>query len=99
MSQHIASVRSNLVVFALLMVLLVATVAGAYMPLGRFHLAVAMTIALAKALLVLLYFMHVRYSTRVTWAFSAAAFVWLAIMVSLTLSDYLTRGTLLIEGK
>jgi cytochrome c oxidase subunit IV len=45
-----------------------------------------------KMLLVLLYFMHVRYSSRLTWIFVAAGFIWLLIMVDLTLSDYLTRG-------
>jgi len=43
--------------------------------------------------LVILFFMHVKYSPRLLWVFVAAGFIWLAIMIDLTLSDYLTRGT------
>ncbi|MBI2220843.1 MAG: cytochrome C oxidase subunit IV family protein, partial [Acidobacteria bacterium] len=53
---------------------------------------VALTIAVTKATLVVLFFMHVKYSTRLTWVVAASGVVWLAIMVSLTLSDYLSRG-------
>ena len=52
----------------------------------------ALTIAVVKMLLVILFFMHVRYSSRLTWIFVAAGFIWLLIMLDLTLSDYLTRG-------
>ena len=51
----------------------------------------ALAIAITKMLLVILYFMHVRYSSRLTWLFVAAGFIWLLIMIDLTLSDYLTR--------
>jgi hypothetical protein len=52
---------------------------------------VATGIAVVKAVLVILYFMHVKDGTRLTWVFSGAAFVWLAIMFGLTLNDYVTR--------
>jgi cytochrome c oxidase subunit 4 len=53
---------------------------------------VAMTIAITKATFVVLYFMHVRYSTRLVWVIVASALFWLVIMFALTFSDYWTRG-------
>ncbi len=79
--------------FALLL-LLFATWGVAQFNLGSFNIVAALTIAFAKALLVVLYFMHVRYTSRFTWLFVAAGFLWLFIMITLTLSDYLTRGGL-----
>ena len=52
---------------------------------------VALTIAVVKATLVILYFMHLRYSSRLTQVVVAAGVCWLIIMIALTLSDYLTR--------
>jgi cytochrome c oxidase subunit IV len=52
---------------------------------------VAMTIAITKATFVVLYFMHVRYSTRLIWVILAAALFWMAILFALTFSDYWTR--------
>lgn len=74
-----------------LLVLLALTWGGAQVNLGPFNTVVALAIALAKMFLVLLFFMHVRFSRRITWIFVAAGFIWLAIMIDLTLSDYLTR--------
>jgi cytochrome c oxidase subunit IV len=99
MSQHVIPLRTNLIVYTALMVLLLATVGAAYLPLGRFHLATAMTIAVVKTVMVMLIFMHLKFSSRLTWVFSSAAFVWLAILLVITLSDYLTRGELHIPGK
>lgn len=92
-------------VFLSLLALLVLTVSAAFLPLDRIlgsahahvwarrvTLSIAMTIAIMKALLIVLYFMHVRYAPRVTWAFAGAGFLWLAIMLSLTFGDYLTRN-------
>jgi len=53
---------------------------------------VAMTIAITKATFVVLYFMHVRYSTRLVWVIVASALFWLVIMFALTFSDYWTRS-------
>lgn len=74
-----------------LLVLFVLTVAVAYIDLGALNIYVAVTIAVIKATLVVLYFMHVRYHTRLTWIFASAGFLWLIILFSLTLSDYATR--------
>lgn len=99
MSQHVVPLRTNLMVFAALLVLLFATVGAAYLPLGHLHLAVALTIAVAKAVLIGLIFMHVYYSHRLTWIVSIASLLWLGILLALTLSDYLARAWLPLAGK
>ena len=94
MAEHIVPKRIYFVIFTALMVLTAATVAVAQFDLGRWNAIVAMTIAVLKGTLVILYFMHVRYSSKLTWVFAGAGFFWLAIMVALMLSDYMTRGWL-----
>ena len=92
MSEHIVSRKIYFVIFFSLMILTVATYLVAKVDLGRFNAIVALTIAVIKALLVVLYFMHLRYSSRLTWVFVGAGFFWLLILIVLTLSDYMTRG-------
>ncbi|MGI8435405.1 MAG: cytochrome C oxidase subunit IV family protein [Chthoniobacterales bacterium] len=75
-----------------LLLLLGLTIGAAFLNLGPFNTPVAMLISLLKASLILLFFMHVRYSRPVLWLFVGAGFFWLAIMFTLSLSDYLTRG-------
>jgi len=94
MSEHVVSKKIYYSIFATLMVLTAVTVAVAFVNLGPFNNVVALSIAVFKATLVVLYFMHVRYSTRLTWVFVVAGFFWLGIMIALTLSDYWTRGWL-----
>jgi cytochrome c oxidase subunit 4 len=53
---------------------------------------VALAIAVTKATLVILFFMHVIHSTRLTWVVILASFLWLATMFVLTFADYLTRA-------
>ena len=79
------------VIYVALLVLLLLTVAVAYMDLGPFALATAIAIATIKAALVILYFMHVAESTPLTWVFATGGFFWLGILLALTFSDYLTR--------
>ena len=74
------------------MLLLLLTWGVAQFDLGPFNIIAALTIAVTKMLLLILIFMRVRYSTRLTWIFVAAGFIWLLIMIDLTLSDYLTRN-------
>ena len=69
----------------------VLTVVVAYFDLGRANVFIALSIAVVKATLVVLFFMHVRWSSRLTMVFVVVGLFWLFIMVSLTLSDYLTR--------
>ena len=67
------------------------TVLAAQVDFGRMNDVVAMTIAVAKMSFVLLYFMHVRYSSRLIWVIVAASFFWLIVMIALSLSDYTSR--------
>jgi cytochrome c oxidase subunit 4 len=86
--------RTYYIVFGVLLGLLVATVVAAEVKLGAIGFLVAILIASVKALLILLYFMHVRYSRPLTWIVAGAAFFWMAILFGLTLSDYETRDVL-----
>src|SRR5262245_58228943 len=94
MSEHIIPRKVYFTVFGALMVLLAATVGVAYIPLGELNVVAAMTIGVTKAVLIILYFMHVRYSFRLSWVWVGAGFFWLVIMFALTFSDYFTRGWL-----
>jgi cytochrome c oxidase subunit IV len=99
MKQHVASIRTNVVIFVLLLLLLLATVGAAYVPMGPLHFPVAMTIAAIKAVLIVLFFMHALHSHRLTLVICVASLLWLAIMMALILSDYHSRGWLDIPGK
>jgi cytochrome c oxidase subunit 4 len=95
MSEHIVSRKIYFAIFGALIVGTALTVAAAWVDLDYvFHGAntvVALTIAVFKATLVVLYFMHVRYSSRLTWVIVVAGLFWLAIMFVFTISDYMTR--------
>jgi len=91
MTEHIVEKRTYYSVFAALMILLAATIGIAYIHLGRFNILAALTIATMKAVLIILYFMEVKYSSRLLWVFVAAGFFWLGILFALTFADYATR--------
>jgi cytochrome c oxidase subunit 4 len=91
MAEHIVGPKTYITVFVALEILTVATAAVARIPLGPFNTVVALTIATTKALIVMLFFMHLKFSTKLTGLVVALGFLWLAIMLSLTMSDYLTR--------
>jgi cytochrome c oxidase subunit 4 len=93
MAEHVSSPRMYIAVFAALMVLTVVTWLVAQVDLGWANDVVALAIAVTKALLVILFFMHVRHSTRMTAITALAGFFWLAILIFLTLNDYVTRYT------
>lgn len=97
--EHSISLQTNLIVFAALLGLLVLTIAVAYVDLGPFGIVVAMAIAIAKAVLIMLYFMHVKFSSRLVWVFSSGAFLWLGILLLLGMSDYVSRPVLEVLGK
>jgi cytochrome c oxidase subunit 4 len=96
---HVTSIRTNVIIFGILMLLLFATVGAAYLPLGPLHFPTAMTIAAIKAVVIALFFMHVIHSHRMTLAIFLASFFWLAIMILVMLVDYESRGWLKIPGK
>ena len=92
MSQHIVPPRVYYTVFGILMLGTAITVGVSFLDLGAFNAIVALTIAVFKATLVVLFFMHVKYSTKLTWVVVTGSVFWLAILLSLTFSDYLTRS-------
>jgi cytochrome c oxidase subunit 4 len=99
MSEHIVSKTIYFLIFGALMVLTVATYLVALVDLGALNVVVALAVAVTKAVLVVLFFMHVRYSNRLTKIVVIAGFFWLALLVVLTLSDYFTRpGTSGVGG-
>jgi cytochrome c oxidase subunit 4 len=86
MSEVIVAVGTYLRVFVALMFLWVA-----FFDLGVVNAFAALTIAIIKASIVALFFMHLRYSGKLTWVVVGAAIFWLGILFTLSLSDYLTR--------
>jgi cytochrome c oxidase subunit 4 len=91
---HIASVTSYLVIFGTLMVMTAITVAVAYVNLGAVNTVVALGVASFKATLVILYFMHVKYSSRLTKLVVVSGFFFLIILLGLTMTDYGSRAWL-----
>ena len=91
MSELIVPRKIYYAIFVALMILTALTVVVANFDLGPLNDVVAMTVAVTKAMLVILFFMHVRYSSRLTWIVVAGGFFWLGIMIALTLSDYVSR--------
>jgi len=79
-------------IFVALMLLLLLTIVAARLPLGSATLLISLAIAAAKAILVVLYFMHVRFASRTTWLFVGAGVLWLSIMFTLTFSEYFGRS-------
>ncbi len=92
MPQHTIPKRIYYIIFGALMFLTAITIWVAFIDLGAFSDVIALGIATTKATLVILYFMHVRYSSKLTWAAVFSGFLFLAILLTITMSDYLTRG-------
>jgi cytochrome c oxidase subunit IV len=92
MSEHVTPKRTYFAIWAALLVLTYATVAVSRIDLGRLNTVAALTIAVVKALLVVLFFMHIRYSTRLTKLVLVGGFMWLALLIGLTMADEVTRA-------
>jgi cytochrome c oxidase subunit 4 len=91
---YIVPMKTYFFVFLCLLVFTLATTLLAYVPMGgKINLVVALTIAIAKATLVVLFFMHVKYSQSVIRVVLIAGLFWFALLMGLTLSDYLSRAT------
>jgi cytochrome c oxidase subunit IV len=91
MAEHIAPKKTYILVWAALMVLTLVTIGIAQLNLGPFNDVVALAVAVTKAVLVILFFMHVKDSSRLTRLTVVAGFFWLAILIGITLTDYLSR--------
>src|SRR5262245_11167338 len=89
---HVAPKSLYYLIFLALVIGPALTVLVAFYDLGFMNNVVMLTIACVKALLVILFFMHVRWSSKLTWVVAASGFFWLLIMFSITMSDYLSRG-------
>ena len=96
---HIDSWKTYAVVLLALMVATIVTTAVAYVDLGPFSVVVALAIACTKMLLVALFFMHIRHSTKLTKLVVVGGLLWLLILLLLTLADFATRGILGVPGK
>ena len=92
MSSHVVPTRIYYLIFAILMICTALTVGIAFVDLGPFNVVAALTIAVFKATLVVLFFMHVKYSTRLTGIVVIGSVFWLGILLALLSSDYLTRA-------
>ena len=90
--EHITPLSVYLGIFGALMVLTIITVAVAWIDLGSLNIMVALAVAVVKATLVVLYFMHVKYSSKLTWVVIGSGLFWLLILLGLTMADYATRG-------
>ena len=94
---HVIQPRTYYAVFATLIVLTVVTVGldilakNNVMSMGPVQVPVAFLIATVKASLVILFFMHVWYSTRLTWVVALSGLLWLGILIAYTVTDYMTR--------
>ncbi|PWT87699.1 MAG: oxidase [Blastocatellia bacterium] len=100
MSEHIVPVKVYITIFLVLLAGTLLTVLAAFHDF-TYHLGsrtfalntpIALAIAVTKATFVVLYFMHVRYSTRLVWVIVTSALFWLVILFALTFADYWTRG-------
>jgi cytochrome c oxidase subunit IV len=92
MSGHVGSLKLYFAIFFALMLGTAITVAVAFINLGALNFPVAITIAVTKATLVILFFMHVKESSRLTKLVIATGFFFLLVLFSLTLTDYMSRG-------
>jgi len=91
-TDHILPKRVYYAIFGILMLCTYLTVQMAFFDLGALNTIAALVIAVFKATLVVLFFMHVKYGTRLTWAVVIGALFWLGILLALTMGDYLTRA-------
>ena len=92
MSSPVVSKKVTLTVWGVLLGLLLLTWVVAQFNFGAWSPVIAMTISVAKLTLIMVYFMHLRYSSGLVMTFAVAGFSWLAILIAITLADYFTRS-------
>jgi len=88
---HVVPQKIYLLVFATLLLMTLVTVDVAFYNFGWLNIYLALVIATFKATIVVMYFMHVKFSPRLTWLFAIAGIFWMIILMVLMLSDYMTR--------
>src|ERR1017187_1128316 len=98
-TEHVDSVKTYAAVWIALLLMTALTTSVAYIDLGPFSVVVALAIAVGKMLLVALFFMHVRHSTRLTRLVVLGGLLWLLILLGMTMSDILTRGWVGVPGR
>ena len=89
---HSPSITGYLLVFVALLVLLGVTVAVTWIDVGPFNIVVAMAVAIVKAALIVWYFMHLNHASNLVRLFGIFGFLWLGLMLTITMTDYTTRG-------
>lgn len=92
MAEHILPRRTYFAIYAVLLACTYLTWQVAFFDLGAMNTVAALAIAVFKAVLVVLFFMHVKYSSRLTWVVAIGSVFWLALLLALTFTDYLTRA-------
>ena len=98
MSGHVSPKSTYYTIFGALLVLTATTVGVAFLNLGRLNFPVAISIAILKATLVVLFFMHAKYSSRLTKLVIGGAFFFLMCLFGLTMTDYMSRGWYVSPG-
>jgi len=96
---HVVPLRTYVLILTILMALTATTIWVAFQDYGPLNNVIALTIAVTKMTLVILFFMHVRYATRLTWLVVVAGVVWLIFLIGILMSDYFSRGWLGVPGK
>jgi cytochrome c oxidase subunit IV len=99
MYERVISIKTYATVFGLLLLLTATTVAANRIDLGPFNTVLALGIAAVKAMLIALYFMHLRHSSGLTRVVVLAGLLWLGILLVGAMDDYLTRGWLAVPGR
>ena len=100
MAEHVVPRKVYFAVYLALLVLTLTTAGVSYINLGRFSTIVALTIAIVKATLVVLFFMHIRYTKNwLYWIAFLVGIFWLGILIFMTMSDYLTRVWLVYPSR
>lgn len=92
MKHHVMTVRFNFEIFLILLALLFATIGANFLPLGVLHFPVAMFFATVKAVLIILFFMHLKFSHRLNKIVVVSSFLFLGILLVLAMNDYVSRG-------
>ena len=95
---YVVPIRTYLTVFVALMVFVAITVSASFIDLGIISIIIVLGIATTKAGLIMLYFMHLRYSPKLMWVFAGLGFFGLSIMILIAMGDYVARGGAIVPA-